>query len=140
MRLGSPPKAGGRASGPGRGSAPWGLGARTGLALAPAPAEGSAPRRALPASSPGGGGGAGEGAGGGRLSPPTALPPHTLLGREQVLLFCHSAQCRMTPATPSPWRQLPELQARSRGEVTGAGMSVERPGAMQRQKGGIKIN
>ena len=29
----------------------------------------------------------------------------------------HSAQCCMTPATPSPWRQLPELQAHSRGEA-----------------------
>ena len=45
----------------------------------------------------------------------------------------------MTPATPSPWRQLPELQARSRGEVTGAGMSVERPGAMLRDSGGLAL-
>ena len=51
----------------------------------------------------------------------------------------HSAQCRMTPATPSPWRQLPELQAHCRGEVTGAGLSIERSGAMLRDSGGLAL-
>lgn len=40
---------------------------------------------------------------------------------------------------PSPWRQLPELQAHCRGEVTGAGLSIERPGAMLRDSGGLAL-
>lgn len=113
-------------SGPGRGSTPWGRGARTGLALAPA--EGVRLPARAPRLFPGGGGGmAGKGrAGAGSLLPPRS-PPRTLPSTE----LAAGRQCQPFPSRrrrrSRPGERAPRWPRRSRAEPAASSPGPLRP-------------